>query len=165
MKTFKILFLLLTALIISSLTGCYTQVATTDPEPYSTTTIYKQSTESDNYYSEDGELLDSSYYSEIDPEYEESVTIINQYYSDYPSGYYDYFPYLSIGIGFSWYWGWGSYYSYWPYYSGIGAVIIPLIAIIHPIIITILTIVTEVTIPITVMIMVMDTDIIQEMIM
>jgi len=116
MKTFKILFLLLTALIISSLTGCYTQVATTDPEPYSTTTIYKQSTESDNYYSEDGELLDSSYYLEIDPEYEESVTIINEYYNSYPSGYYDYYPYFSIGIGFSWGWGWGGYYSYYPYY-------------------------------------------------
>jgi hypothetical protein len=116
MKTFKILFLLLTALIISFLTGCYTQVATTDPEPYKTTTIYKQTTESDNYYSEDGEILDSSYYSEIDPEYEESVTIINEYYNNYPSGYYDYYPYFSIGIGFSWGWGWGGYYSYYPYY-------------------------------------------------
>lgn len=120
MKSYKILYLLLTGIIVSSLTGCYTQVATTDPEPYSTTTIYKQTTESDNYYSEDGELLDSSYYSEIDPDYEESVTIINEYYNNYPSGYYDYYPYISIvtGIGLSWYWGWTSLYSYsyWPYY-------------------------------------------------
>jgi len=121
MNSNNFLFMLLTSVIITSLTGCYTQVATTDPEPYTTTTIYKQSTESDNYYSEDGELIDSSYYSEIDPEYEESVTIINEYYNNYPSGYYDYYPYFSIGIGLSWGWGWGGYYSYWPsypYYSG-----------------------------------------------
>ena len=118
MKSNNFLFMLLSAVIITSLTGCYTQVATTDPEPYTTTTIYKQSTESDNYYSEDGELLDSSYYSEIDPESDESITIINEYNNDYPFGYYDYYPYISFGIGFSWGWGWGGYYSYWPYYSG-----------------------------------------------
>jgi hypothetical protein len=118
MKSNNFLFMLLTAVIITSLTGCYTQVATTDPEPYSTTTIYKQSTESSDYYSEDGELLDSSYYSEIDSETGESVTIINEYNSDYPYGYYDSYPYISFGFGLSWGCGWGGYYSYWPYYSG-----------------------------------------------
>ncbi len=57
MKTNNFLFLLLTSIFITSLTGCYTQVATTDPEPYTTTTIYKQSPESGDYYSEDGEQL------------------------------------------------------------------------------------------------------------
>ncbi len=113
MKRKKIFIAVLTATIIYSLTGCYTQVATTDPVPYSTTTIYKQSPESSDYYSEDGEILDTSYYSEIDPETDESVTIINNYYYDYPYGYY--FPSLSFSIGFGW--GWGSYYAYWPYYQ------------------------------------------------
>ena len=34
MKSNNFLFMLLTGVIITSLTGCYTQVATTDPEPY-----------------------------------------------------------------------------------------------------------------------------------
>lgn len=117
MKRNNILLAFLMSAVIYSLTGCYTQVATTDPVPYSTTTtIYKQSPESSDYYSEDGELLDSSYYSEIDPETDDSVTIINNYYYNYPYGYYDYFPSLSFSIGFGWGWGWGSYYAYWPYY-------------------------------------------------
>jgi len=115
MKTKKYLFVLLTVVLLYTLTGCYTQVATNEPEPYySTTIVYKQNTDDSNYYSEDGEELDSSYYSEFDAETDESVTIINKYY--YPYDYY-YYPYFSIGIGFSWYWGWGSFYSYWPYYS------------------------------------------------
>jgi hypothetical protein len=107
----------LTFALVYSLTGCYTQVATNEPEPYSTTTIYKQSPDSDNYYSEDGEQLDSSYYSEVDPDTDESVTIINKYYNDYPYNYFDY-AFLPIGIGIGWYWGWTSFYSYsyWPYY-------------------------------------------------
>jgi len=118
MKPKNYILTFLTIVIFYSLTGCYTQVATNEPEPYSTTTIYKQDAATSDYYSEDGEVLDSSYYSEIDPDSDGSVTIINSYY-DNPYNYFDY-AFLPIGIGIGWYWGWTSLYSYsyWPYYSG-----------------------------------------------
>jgi hypothetical protein len=114
MKPKNKIMIFLTIALLYSLTGCYTQVATNEPDPYSTTTIYKQDAETSDYYSEDGEVLDSSYYSDIDPDSDGTITIINTYY-DNPYNYFDY-AFLPIGIGIGWYWGWSSLYSYWPYY-------------------------------------------------
>jgi len=113
MKTKNYISLIISAILFYSLTGCYTQVATS--EPYATTSVYTQSEDSYDYYSEEGELLDTADYAETDPDGDESLIIVNKFY-DYPS--YDYYPYLTIVIGFSWYWGWAgyTYYPYWSYY-------------------------------------------------
>jgi len=118
MKLKNYILIPLTLVLFYSLTGCYTQVATS--EPYSTTTYYEKSDDSYDYYSEEGELLDSSSYLEETYTDNADLVIVNKYYG-YP--YYDYYPSILIGFGFNWYWGWGwaSYYPYWsyyPYYSG-----------------------------------------------
>ena len=120
MNTYKTFLLLVTFIVVISFTGCYTQVATSDT---SSIPDNLESSEVNNYYSEDDGDIESGYFAETDSNVsDDGTTIINNYYYDYPyrSYFVDYYPTISIGIGFGWGWGyWGyPYYAYWPYYPG-----------------------------------------------
>jgi len=115
MKAQNIFLLFTTFVVISSFTGCYTQVATSDS---STLPENQEPSDVTNYYSDEDEDIGSGYYSETDIDtLDDETTIINNYYYDYPyrSYFVDYYPTISIGFGWGWgYWG----YPYWPYYAG-----------------------------------------------
>lgn len=121
MNTHRTFLLLVTFIVVISFTGCYTQVATSDT---SSIPDNLESSEVNNYYSDDDGYIESGYYSETDTDtLDEETTIINNYYEGYPyrSYYVDYYPTITIGFGFGWgwgYWGYYPYYSYWPYYAG-----------------------------------------------
>jgi len=118
--------ILIIAILFSTyLTGCYTQVATSDSESIPDSEEY---TESSDYFSEDEETVDSGYFSETETDSVDSeTTIINNYYYGYPyrSYFVDYYPTITLGIAFGWSWGWywgyyypAYYYPYWTYYPG-----------------------------------------------
>jgi len=118
MKLLRIMTIVFAFAFTSLLTGCYTQVATSD-----STTAYETENQSysDNYYSDDQEVPDSDYYAETDSEdVNNETTIINKYYFGYPYNryYYDYYPSITFGITVGWgYWGYYPYWAWYPYYQ------------------------------------------------
>lgn len=130
MKNLK-LHIILIFLATGLVSGCYTQVATSDDfTGYSNQQNYSE----ENYYSEE-EPVDSSYYAEEENSYTEGDT--NVVYEEtiivpsyrrylayyYPSFYFDYYPSYYWGFSFGFYnvypwpyYGWCGYSWYYPYY-------------------------------------------------